>query len=219
MACTLQGNRSSPKWFGHWVPRSNPVKTQAVFVTDIDFHDVYVLEAIAESNHIPKFELTMQELLEVTPNYHKSKTLLDSFCADFKQLRAEERLLAKPDWSRFELLQDNMVSSSQLTSLDTCSDYICFGTKNGGVGVSLASRTITIRPHNRQVTRTLLMGKSNPGVLSDALDGTVRMTDLVRQSVCLEYSWDQSFSGKQGVSQVAGGERGLLLPAGLWWRD
>ena len=66
----------------------------------------------------------MQELLEVTPNYHKFKTLLDSFCADFKQLRAEERLFAKPDWSRFELLQDNMVSSSQLTSLDTCSDYI-----------------------------------------------------------------------------------------------
>ena len=120
----LQENRSSPEWFGHWVPRSNPVKTQAVVVTDIDFHDVYELEAIAESNHIPKFELTMQELLEVTPNYHKFKTLLDSFCADFKQLRAEERLFAKPDWSRFELLQDNMVSSSQLTSLDTCSDYI-----------------------------------------------------------------------------------------------
>ena len=51
------------------------------------------------------------------------------------------------------------------------------------------------------------MGKSNPGVLSAALDGTVRMTDLVRQSVCLEYSWDQSFSGKQGVRWLE--ERGV----------
>jgi len=203
----LQENRSSPKWFGHWVPRSNPVKAQAVAVTDIDFHDVYDLEAIAESNHIPKFELRMPELLEVTPSYHKSKTLLDSFSADFKQVRAEEKLIAKPDWSRFELLQDNMVSSSQLTSLDTCSDYICFGTKTGGVGVSLAGRAITIRPHNRQVTRTLLMGKSNPGILSAALDGTVRMTDLVRQTVNLEYCWDQSFSGKQGVRWLE--ERGV----------
>jgi hypothetical protein len=36
--------------------------------------------------------------------------------------------------------------------------------------------------------------------MSSALVGTVRMTDLVHQSVCLEYSWDQSYSGKQGVN-------------------
>merc|ERR1719470_673875 len=188
----LQEQRASPKWFGHWVPRFNKglrYTMKRLDVTDRDINDFYDEEAISSSNH-------------------RSKTRLDSFSADLKQVRPEGPLVSRPDWDRFELVQDSMVSSSELTSLDTFQDYICFGTQSGGVGVSLAGRAITIKPHNRQVTRTLFIGeKNNPGILSAALDGTVRMTDLVHQSVSLEYCWDQSYMGKQGVNWLE--ERGV----------
>merc|ERR1719318_1480155 len=217
----LQEQRASPKWFGHWVPRFNKdvkLTIRRLNVTDRDINDFYDEEAISSSNHIPKFELSAQDLLEITPAYHRSKTRLDSFSADLKQVRPEGPLVSRPDWDRFQLVQESLVSSSELTSLDTFQDYVCFGTQSGGVGVSLAGRAITIKPHNRKVTRTLFLGNKNhngPGVLSAGLDGTVRMTDMVRQIVCLEYSWDQSYMGKQGVNWLE--ERGpysFLLDCG-----
>ena len=190
---------------------------EARAIVNVDLYDVYDEEAINNFNHIPKFDLRVQELLEISPAYHKSRILLDSFSEDFKQVRVEEKLEAKSDWSKFKLLQDNMVSINLLSSLDSCNDFICFGTKAGGVGVALAGRSFTIRPHNREVTRTLFIGNnSSAGVLSAALDGTVRMTDLVQQSVCLEYSWDRSYSVKQGVNWLEGRDtHNFLLACGI----
>ena len=100
-----------------------------------------------------------------------------------------------------------MVSTYKLTSLDSCGDFVCFGTESGGVGLNLAGRAFTIKPHNMQVTRTIFTGsKSSPMLVSAAKDGTVRMTDLVQQYVTLQYSWDQSFNGKQWVNWLE--ERG-----------
>eukprot|EP00092_Neocalanus_flemingeri_P024317 GFUD01026373.1.p1 GENE.GFUD01026373.1~~GFUD01026373.1.p1 ORF type:complete len:860 (+),score=265.23 GFUD01026373.1:148-2580(+) len=201
-----QEQRSSPKWFGCWVPRVNKstsYKRTQVRVTDIDMHDVYDEEALCRSNNIPQVELFAPALLEITSNHHKSEVLMDSITAETKQIEEEQKLSTKVDWNKFELVQDSIVSTSQLTSLDSYGDFICYGTQSGGVGLSLGSNSFTLRPHNRPVTRTVFMGsKSTLRILSAGLDGTVRMTDLGQQSVCLEYSWDQSYQGKQGVHWV-----------------
>jgi len=116
------------------------------------------------------------------------------------KVAAEQKSRTSVDWTKFELIQDSIVSTSELTSLDSYGDFLCYGTKCGGVGVSLASRSLTLRPHNCPVTRTVFIGsKSSLKILSAGLDGTVRMTDLAQQKVSLEYSWDQSWSGKQGI--------------------
>merc|ERR1719317_1770343 len=172
-------------------------------VTDIDVADKYDEKAIDEANHVPKFELIPQELLEITPAYHKTKVLLHSFSSDFEDVRMEEQQVLKrnTDWSKLEMMQDNTISTHNITSVDTCEDFVCFGTEAGGGGGSMDGRAFTIKPHNRQVTRTIFTGrKGNPRIMSAAKDGTVRMIDLARQSVSLQYCWDQSFSGKQGVN-------------------
>jgi len=110
------------------------------------------------------------------------------------------------------------VSRNWLTSVDTCEDFICYGTDVGGVGVMLEGRSVTLRPHNFSVTRTIFMDKnSGLRILSAALDGTVRMIDLGHQTVGLEYSWDQSYCGrKAGVNWLE--KRGVysfLLDCGV----
>jgi len=209
----LQVNRRSPNYFGHWTPRSNKnVQRYVTAVTEVDVQDEYDEKAIAEANHVPKFELNAQELLEITPSYLKSRTLLESFSADFKQVKVEKQpLLARDiDWNTVEMVQDNMISTDNITSLDSCEEFICFGTESGGVGVTMAGRAFTIKPHNRQVTRTIFTGsKGSPSILSSSKDGTVRIFDLVKQSVSLQYCWDQSSSDKQGVDWVE--ERGAHL--------
>ena len=215
---SLQKQRLSPKWFGHWVPRVNKVKAssgQTSFrknITDININDVYDEKTISSYNHIPKFELSTEELLEITPKYQMSRTMLESMASECKHTRLEEKLVTKPDWSKFELVQDTIGSSSALSSLDSCGDLVCYGTECGGVGVFLAGRSVTLRPHCMTVVRVLFTGRDgqvSTGIMSAGLDGTVRMTDLVKQSVSLEYSWDQSYSGKNGINWME--ERGHIL--------
>jgi len=202
----LQVNRRSPHYFGHWTPRTNKnVQRYVTAVTEVDVQDEYDEKAIAKVNHVPKFELNAQELLEITPSYLKSRTLLESFSADFKDVKVEKQqnLARNTDWSKMDLIQDNLISTDNITSIDSCEDFICFGTESGGVGVTMAGRAFTIKPHNRQVTRTIFTGsKGSPSILSASKDGTVRIFDLVKQSVRLQYCWDQSFNDKQGVDWV-----------------
>ena len=78
-----------------------------------------------------------------------------------------------------------MVSSSQLTDLDTWGDLIGYGTSQGGLGVLLEGRSVTLRPHNHQVTGVSIRGSSEGtggggvGLMSSSLDGTVRLYDLL----------------------------------------
>ena len=71
----IQGQRLTSKWFSHWVPR-NKIKQSydrkiRESITDIYVNEFYDLESIEKSNHVPKFELSAAQLLEINPIYHK----------------------------------------------------------------------------------------------------------------------------------------------------
>ena len=86
-----------------------------------------------------------------------------------------------------------------MTAIDTLGDFTTYGTEQGGVGVLVAGRSVTLRPHAEAVTGLLTSGSR---ILSAARDGTVRNTDMESQTVDLEYSWDmcsQAGEGKHGV--------------------
>ena len=103
------------------------------------------------------------------------------------------------DWSLFSGGEEFIVSTSRLTAIDTLGDLITYGTEEGGVGVLVAGRSVTLRPHAEAVTGLLASGSR---ILSAARDGTVRNTDLESKTVSLEYCWDrvrQPGEGKHGV--------------------
>jgi len=185
----IQKSRLSPKWFGQWVPRMRQNQKLSKHLLN-----KYDEEAVAEANHVPKCKLKSKELLEINPAYHKSGVLMDSFTADFGYMEIEEHqpMANKSiEWNKVKLVQDSMVSTRVITSIDSCSDFVCFGTDTGSVGVTMDGRAFIIRPHNRQVTRTIFTGSNaSLGILSAAKDGTVRLFDLAKQSVSLQYSWD-----------------------------
>ena len=84
----IRDKRTSSGWFSHWVPRSLTSKNwRRKSLTEIHFFDIFDKEAIRGSNHVPKFDLSAAELLEISPNYQKSRALLDSFSGEFKEIK------------------------------------------------------------------------------------------------------------------------------------
>merc|ERR1719154_1039452 len=94
----IQEERVSPKWFGLWVPKTNKQDGHTrKYVTDLHINDVYDDEAIMKSNHVPRFELSAPQLLEITSNYRKSRNMLECLSAECKSTKVEKRLLSYPD--------------------------------------------------------------------------------------------------------------------------
>ena len=72
-------------------------------------------------------------------------------------------------------------------------DMICYGDSAGGVGVFLDGRSTTLKIHNEPVTRVQWLKSSyGNGILSSSHDGTVRLTDVIKQQIVVKYSWIQS---------------------------
>ena len=67
---------------------------------------------------------------------------------------------------------DSKVSSSDIQSVDSLGDLVCYGDRSGGVGVLLDGRSTTLKIHNDLVTRVLfLKGGHGNGILSASQDG------------------------------------------------
>ena len=99
-------------------------------------------------------------------------------------------------FSEIEMENESVVSTSAITSMSTCWDFVGFGTAEGGVGVNIGATNVGWRPHNDEVTGVAFCGgSSNLGILSTSLDGAVRRSDLARQSVLLEYKEDEEGIG------------------------
>ena len=152
-----------------------------------------------DSRVVPKVTLSSRELLEITKDYRKSRIFLDSVTEECKEQKVEPLYNDDTDWSLFAGGEEFIVSTSRLTAIDTIGDFTTYGTEEGGVGVLVAGRSVTLRPHAEAVTGLLTSGSR---IFSAGRDGTVRSTDLENHTVGLEYCWDmciQQGESKHGV--------------------
>ena len=194
-----QKNRTSPHWFGKTVPTPSSE------------------EKVIANNPVPKFDLLATQLLEITTDYRASSVFLQSLSEEGEDQPQEGSLQSDIDWARgLTKTGESIVSTSPVTGLDTWADLLCYGTGDGGVGVLLEGRSVTIRPHHQAVTDVLFRaGTGGLGVMSSSLDGTVRLYDLVSQQVALEYSWDSTALTPHSVLGMAKtGEDTFLLDVG-----
>ena len=111
---------------------------------------------------------------------------MDSLSQESLEMRAEDEFYGDVDWNDFSVTGDFIVSTSAVTALDSCGDFISFGTAEGGVGVVLGGRSVSLRPHSAAVTG--LEVSQGTSLVSSSWDGAVRRLDLVRQLAVLEYS-------------------------------
>lgn len=104
------------------------------------------------------------------------------------------------DWTLFEDSKEFIVSNAAISALDSSADFVSYGTDEGGVGIFLGSRSVTIRPHSDGVTNVILAGTR---IISSSLDGTIRTFDLHKKLVGLTYSWDMTSDSKHQVLGMA----------------
>jgi len=193
------GSMGSPTWFGATVPYS-PEE-----------------DKMFKSTPVPKFDLHVNQLLELTRDYRDSVKFLDSLVDESKlKVIKEEKYNVDADavdWKEFTFKEEKIVSTASVSCIDSFGDMVTFGTAAGRVGVLLAGRCLTLVPHSDYVTSVLMSG--NGTFMSTSKDGTARLTDLSHQSVGLEYSWDMTSSRRHGVLSIARlGERSFIADCG-----
>ena len=96
---------------------------------------------------------------------------MDSLSQESLEMRAEDEFYGDVDWNDFSVTGDFIVSTSAVTALDSCGDFISFGTAEGGVGVVLGGRSVSLRPHSAAVTG--LEVSQGTSLVSSCWDGTV----------------------------------------------
>ena len=175
----------SPPWVGQWYPC---LKGSTVPRPDSDFNQI---------SPVPQVTLNVKEVIS-NLDYHRSTRFMNSISEEFEETVLTERLQSKSFPREHTKIADSIVSSFEIRSVDTLEDLVCYGDSAGGVGVFLDGRSTTLKVHNEPVTRTLFLKHGHgDGILSGSQDGTVRLTDLVKQEVSMKYSWIQSGAKEQ----------------------
>merc|ERR1719186_1695768 len=178
--------QKSPKWVGLWYPKSRG-KSQIISGTN---HIPIAKEDFNEVSHVPQIDLDMKEVFSSNTDYHKSEKFINCISEELKDVT--EEIVTKNPFKEITKIADSKVCNSDIRSVDSCGDLVCYGDSSGCVGVYMAGRSTSLKIHNKPVTRTLFVGDSQgKGILSSALDGTVRLTDLTKQKVVVKYSWIQ----------------------------
>jgi len=147
---------------------------------------------------VPRGKLQIGEILEHHSKIYNSHATLESVAAEVEELVLESPGNTTSDGTlaKVEMESESVVATSTITSMDTCWDFVGFGTAEGGVGVHIGANSISWQPHNAEVTGIAFCGGSSDlSILSVSLDGAVRRSNLARQSVLLEYKED-----KEGIN-------------------
>jgi len=174
----------------------NKAKTVPVGFANSVLFDHSDVEQFRKFNPVPKIDLDSAQLLEITNDYQASVRFLDSLSHECNDMIEGDELKQEVNWMNFDTSNEYIVSSSAISSIDSFSDLVSYGTEAGGVGVILGSKNVTLRPHSEAVTG-LIMNDCN--ILSSSFDGTIRGFDLSKQMVTLEHSWDSNSVQKYGV--------------------
>ena len=193
----------SPKWVGQWLPLRTGFrysKESALQTEDLrrevnhlwlgfKGHNMMELDDVGMACSVPRGKLNFGEIEEQFRKPHASLPTMESITAELNELVEEPSFTSSGAiLSELEMENENVVSTSAITSMRTCWDFVGFGTAEGGVGVSIGAANMSWRPHSAEVTGIAFCGgSSNLGILSSSMDGAVRRSDLARQSVLLEY--------------------------------
>ena len=179
----------SPKWVGQWLPLpwSHPLRNQqSALKTSLQ---KCLLEVKDFKGSVPSGMLKIRELDEKHRMPQTSQTTLESIEAELAEMVDEPPYTTQVDiMVKMEMESESVVTTSTITTMDTCWDFVGFGTADGGVGVHIGANSICWRPHSATVTGIAFCGESsNLGILSSSKDGAVRRSCLARQSVLLEF--------------------------------
>ena len=195
----------SPKWVGQWLPMLDTVCWRGRGALKYDLESLRQLPGgkrmevkdLGTLCTVPRGKLQIGGILEHHRKIHNSHATLESVAAEVEELVLEppgntcDCTLAK-----VEMECESVVATSTITSMETCWDFVGFGTAEGGVGVHIGANNISWRLHNAEVTGIAFCGGSSDlGILSVSLDGAVRRSSLSRQSVLLEYKADKDDIG------------------------
>jgi len=191
-AVNVLAPRKSPDWVGAWYPRSRGKASSTVKANEPISAEDFQLASV-----VPQVDLNVREIISSNNDYHKSVRFMNSISEEVEEVAAEKHPVGNIPKVHSKIA-DHKVSSYEVRCVDTCGDLVCFGDSSGGVGVFLDGRSTGLKVHNEPVTRTVFTGgRQGRGILSSSLDGTVRLTDLVKQKVTVKYSWIQSGEKEQ----------------------
>ena len=189
----------SPQWVGQWLPINGyDCGVSQVLKIDQDSIRGRKMEENEVVCTVPRGVLQLGEILEQHRKIHNNHAALESVAAELEELVLEtpDRTCDDTLLSKLEMASESVVASSTVTSMDTCWDFVGFGTADGGVGVQIAANNIRWRPHNAEVTGIAFCGGSSDlSILSVSLDGAVRRSNLACQSVLLEYEEEEEGIG------------------------
>ena len=99
------------------------------------------------SNVLPKFEIPAREILEITDDYRRSKTLFESISEEWKEMvDAGDDNKHKDDvnWKFFTEVKEHLVSTSPVTCIDSHGDFVTYGTEHGAVGLLIAGHSLNL---------------------------------------------------------------------------
>jgi len=172
------GKRQSPNWVGIWTPRTSE-------------RIPYSLQETAAMIPVPGLEIEIGDLVESAQDFHKASRVLQRLQAEVKE--GEGRVeRGEICWGEVEKMGESRVSQVEVMSVDCWGDMVCTGDMSGGVAVTLAGRTLGLKPHHLCVCRAVFVGgEGGLSVLSGSHDGTVRCTDMQAERVSVEAIWDR----------------------------
>ena len=183
-----QVKQLSPSWVGRWCPSKSKRLGVKDYLNDDEFN---------AASPVPQVVLNAKDIITPYNDFFKSRRFLNSVSEEFEET-VDEKSLEKSLPRLYSKISDSKVSTSEIKSVDTLGDLVCFGDSTGGVGVLLDERSTTLKVHNEPVTRTLfLKDRHGNGILSGSQDGTVRLVDLAKQEVSVKYSWVETGEKEQ----------------------
>jgi len=174
------GKRQSPSWVGIWTPRT----TERVPYTCLE---------VSAMIPVPRVQVELGEMLEISQDYHKASRILQRIQAEVREGEGKVEK-GKICWGEVQKVRESRVSQVEVMSVSCWDDMVCTGDMAGGVAVTIAGRTLGLKPHHLCVCRTVFLGEEGLGglsVLSGSHDGTVRCTDLQEEKVSMESSWER----------------------------
>ena len=182
---------ASPKWVGQWLPLHH-VSSGSPSLRDYKSalkSDGKKLGVKGLNCSVPGGMLKIWELDGKQRQLHTRQATLESVKAELAELVDEPPYTTHVDvLAKVEMESESVVTTSTITSLGTCWDFVGFGSAEGGVGVHIGANSISWRPHSAEVTGIAFYGGSSDlGILSSSVDGAVRRSCLASQSVVLEY--------------------------------
>jgi len=167
---------------------------------------------------LPSVSLDVKEVLSVGQNYQRSKKFLECVVNEVGVLQIDDPGKIKPNLDcNIQVERSFRVSDSQIVSVNSVGDFVCFGDASGNVGLKLDEESILFQPHQDEVSRTLFIGdESDLSIASSSLDGRIRYTNLSTSQVTCVYQekegiqWLESFDSNSLLVNIGGVSVGIL---------